>query len=454
MTRSNPHDANDGSDGSNGNNAGTSNNTAPFHSTTAPVVQTITFRIFLSFALGYFLSYALRSVNATIAPLLETDLSLGPGALGWLSAAYFLSFASVQWFLGTWLDRFGSRRTESALLGTAALGSVIMAASDTLLGLSVGRILVGLGVAACLMAPYSYYRRVFAPQKQAQLAMWMLIAGTSGALAATQPALILAQWLGWREIFVITAALLGVSALAIFMLVPDHDLDATSHAQAKHKSTNNTRAVAPPTLMQLLRHPIMVRIIPTTIFFSGGFVALQSLWVGPWMTAVLGLTTSQTGQALLYFNAALLVAYLAMSLLSPRLESMGIALARQTTLGFFWFLGCMVLILVWRTPSAWWAWIALAPGIPAVILIQTQTALMFPKAIAGRVLTTFNLVMFAGAFTVQWGVGLLADLFASFGTEPSQALWLAFVILLVLQVFSLWWYLSRDKPISVDTDSN
>jgi predicted MFS family arabinose efflux permease len=417
--------------------------------TTAPVIRTITLKIFASFALGYFLSYALRSVNATIAPMLEADLSLGPGALGWLSSAYFLSFASVQWFLGTWLDRFGSRRTEAALLGTAALGSVIMAASDSLIGLSIGRILVGLGVAACLMAPYSYYRRVFAPEKQAQLAMWMLIAGTSGALAATQPALVLAEWMGWREIFVVTAGLLVISALAIFMFVPDHDLATTAHAQAKGP---NTQPTTPLSLMQLLRHPIMVRIIPTTIFFSGGFLALQSLWVGPWMTTVLGLTIDETGLALLYFNAALLAAYMAMSLMSPKLESMGIGLARQTTIGFFWFLGCMVLILIWRTPSAWWAWIAMAPGIPAVILIQTQTALMFPKAIAGRVLTTFNLVMFAGAFAIQWGVGLLADLFAWIGSDSAQALWLSFLILLGLQLVSLWWFLSRDKPLSADTD--
>lgn len=419
----------------------------------APAARTITLKIFASFALGYFLSYALRSVNATIAPLLEADLSLGPGALGWLSSAYFLSFASVQWYLGTWLDRFGSRRTESALLGTAALGSVIMAVSDTLVGLSIGRILVGLGVAACLMAPYSYYRRVFAPQKQAQLAMWMLIAGTSGALAATQPALILAEWLGWRDIFVITAGLLALSALAIFLFVPDHDLAATAHGQ-KQSNTARQPAAVPMTLMQLLAHPIMVRIIPTTIFFSGGFVALQSLWVGPWMTTVLGLSTNETGQALLYFNAALLAAYLAMSVLSPKLEAKGIALARQTTIGFFWFLGCMVLILAWQTQSAWWAWIAMAPGIPAVILIQTQTALMFPKAIAGRVLTTFNLVMFAGAFAVQWGVGLLADLFTAIGNDAAKSLWLAFVVLLVLQIFSLWWFLSRDKPLSADTDTH
>lgn len=414
----------------------------------APTYE-ITLRVFLSFVSGYFLSYALRSVNASIAPLLEADLNLGPGSLGWLSAAYFLSFASVQWFLGTWLDKYGSRRTEASLLGTAALGSIIMAASDTLLGLSVGRILIGLGVASCLMAPYSYYRRCYAPHKQAQLAMWMLIGGTLGALASTQPALWLAELVGWREIFVLTAVLLAFAAIAIFLLVPDHDLTVTAHERASKPA----RDVAPPMrLLELLRHPVMLRILPTTVCFSGGFVALQSLWVGPWLTTVARLSTNEAGQALLFFNAALLAAYLLMSVASPKLESIGIPLARQTTIGFYWFLASMVLILAWDSKSAWWAWIALAPGIPAVILIQTQTALMFPKAIAGRVLTTFNLVMFTGAFAVQWGIGLLADLFSWFGLAAAQSLWWSFVCLLVMQVISLWWFTSRKLPLSAQAD--
>lgn len=404
----------------------------------------IPLRVFLSFVAGYFMSYALRSVNATIAPLLAQDLQLTAGSLGWLSSAFFLSFASVQWFLGTWLDKYGARRTESIMLSTAAAGAVLLAVSDTLLGLSFGRILIGFGVAGCLMAPYSYFRRCFAPEKQAQFAMWMLIGGTAGALAATQPTLVLAQWMGWREVFWLSAGLFALSALAIARFVPDNDLEIARADRAAAATRPNN---APPMrLFELLKHPTMLRIIPTTVFFSGGFVALQSLWVGPWLTDVLKLTTSQAGQALLYFNAALLVAYLLMSFVSPKLEQKGFSLARQTRFGFIWFVVCMALVLLWRTESAWWAWLILAPGLPAVILMQTQTALMFPKAIAGRVLTTFNLVMFTGAFAVQWGVGLLADAFIWLGAARDTGLWLAFAVLLLFQLASLWWFLFKKLP--------
>lgn len=420
--------------------------TTPSASPAAPpnsAVQQITLRIFLSFVAGYFMSYALRSVKATLAPLLAQDLGLSASSLGWLSAAYFLSFASVQWFIGTWLDRYGARRTESVLLCMAAAGAVIMAISETLWGLSFGRILIGLGVASCLMAPYSYFRRCFAPEKQAQLAMWMLIGGTLGALAATQPTLILAQWMGWREVFFLAAGLLAVSALAIAWFVPDNDLNMARADRAK----NPPGQTGPPMrLIELLSHPTMLRIIPTTVFFSGGFVALQSLWVGPWLTDVLSLSIHETAQALLYFNAALLVAYLLMSFVSPRLEKKGFSLARQTRFGFIWFVATMALVLLWRTESAWWAWLILAPGIPAVILMQTQTALMFPKAIAGRVFTTFNLVMFTGAFGVQWGLGLLIDAFIWLGSTREDGMWLAFAVLLTCQLVSLWWFLYKKLP--------
>ena len=156
----------------------------------------VALRIVLVFAVGYFLSYAMRSVTAALAPLLVSDLSLSASELGWLSSAYILSFAAMQIPVGIWLDRYGARRTESALLLIAALGAALTAIGETLLVQSLGRILIGIGVSACLMAAYSYFRRCFPPERQPRLVMYMLISGTSGALVASQPALALAEWIG------------------------------------------------------------------------------------------------------------------------------------------------------------------------------------------------------------------------------------------------------------------
>ena len=400
---------------------------------TATRARAISLRIFLSFAGAYFVSYALRSVNAALAPLLAADLHLSAGSLGWLTSACFLAFASMQIPLGIALDKFGARRTESTLLLVGACGALIVSLGDSLWTLSAGRLLIGVGVSGCLMAPYSYFRRCFPTERQSQLALWMLISGTLGALAATQPTLALAHWIGWRGVFMTAAVLLVLASVAIFSFTGDQDKHAAPVPEG----------AAPAGFIRLIGHPTMLRVIPTTIFFSGGLTALQTLWAGPWLTRVLGLSTMQAGDALLAFNAALLASYIAMSLYSPRVEKLGVPLASQSLLGFIWVLCCVSLIVVWRDPEAWILWLLLAPGIPAVILMQTQTATAFPRHLAGRILTTFNLVTFSGAFIVQWGIGLTVDLFISFGIPRDAALTRAFLCLAVLQAASLLWYVLR-----------
>ncbi|MFT5658590.1 MAG: sugar phosphate permease, partial [Gammaproteobacteria bacterium] len=79
-------------------------------------------RIFIPFALGYFLSYLFRVVNAIIAGDLSNDLDLNASELGLLTAAYLITFAAIQLPLGVLLDRYGPRRTEAFLLLFAALG--------------------------------------------------------------------------------------------------------------------------------------------------------------------------------------------------------------------------------------------------------------------------------------------------------------------------------------------
>lgn len=419
------------------------------HPDTSPRIlsSAIAVRVFMSFAAAYFMSYALRSINAALAPLLADNLQLTAGALGWLSSAFFLSFAALQWPLGVWLDKYGSRITEAMLLCIAAVGTLIMAVSDGLPALSFGRILIGVGVSACLMAPYSYFRRHFAADRQAQLAMWMLVAGTLGALASTRPALSMAEWLGWRSLFYLATLLLLACALAVWILVPDD-----KPARPVEKPTQVGKSVSSSTggsdadsFLRILKHPYMLRVIPTTLFFSGGFTALHSLWSGPWMTEVLGMQPTEAGNALLIFNVALLLSYIGMSFLSPWLEKRAFALERQSLIGLFWFSAMLWTIIFWQVPGAWWCWVIMTIGIPAVILLQTQTALLFPKQVAGRVLTTFNLVMFVGAFLLQWGIGLMVDMLQSFGFSRANSLAFAFAVMGVLQLASLGWYLKKRK---------
>ncbi len=399
----------------------------------AAITGLIALRIFLAFASGYFLSYALRAVNAALAPVLASDLNLSAGDLGWLSSGYFLAFAAMQIPVGIWLDRYGARRTESALLVVAAIGAALVGLGDSLWVNSLGRILIGAGVAPCLMASYYYFRRCFPAAHQPRLVMSMLLVGATGALVATQPALAMANWLGWRQIYIFSSGLLFLSALAVYFFTTD--ADRQKHEQIDHKDITS--------LWGLTSHPIMVRIIPACIFTIGGFSAMQTLWAGPWLTQTLGMSPEQASVVLLYLNASLMLSYFLMGTASPWLIRKGLSLSIQSLIALIWIPIVFMIMILWQSPESWICWLLFSPVIPAMFLLQTQAALAFPGHVAGRILTTSNLMIFVGTFAVQWAIGVAIDMFNQLGLTQTAALRMAFTCLVGLQVLSLIWYVMR-----------
>ena len=109
-------------------------------------------RVFLPFALAYFLSYLLRNVNALVAPRLVQAFQLDAGQLGSLTAFFFLGFAAVQIPLGACLDRFGPVRVQVPLCLLAALGAATFSFAASSWHLMAGRLLIGVGMAAGLVA--------------------------------------------------------------------------------------------------------------------------------------------------------------------------------------------------------------------------------------------------------------------------------------------------------------
>ena len=101
---------------------------------------------------AFFLGHVSRTMHAVIAPQIAVDLGLDATVLGLLSAVFYLTYGAVQLPLGLALDRFGPRRVQMVLLAAAMAGALVFAAAEGVMGLSVGRALIGLGMSASLMA--------------------------------------------------------------------------------------------------------------------------------------------------------------------------------------------------------------------------------------------------------------------------------------------------------------
>jgi predicted MFS family arabinose efflux permease len=401
-------------------------------------------RVFLCFASAYFLSFAFRSINAVIAPDLQGDIGLQNADLGLLSSAYFLSFAALQLPLGIWLDKYGPRRTESALLIFAAAGAAIFASSTSLAGLWFGRMLIGVGVSACLMAPFKAYRQWFPAERQSQLASWMLVAGTSGALAATVPVSAALPVIGWRGVFWLMSGMILASAAAIFFLL--RKLDG-------HQPQTSAKPSGGISLgyRHIFSNPFFRRMALLGVVNHGCLSAWQTLWAGPWMMTVLNMSKQETARILFIFNLCLMLSFLVMSWWAPRHVSptgtRGISSMRVIAMGLGGAITIQLVMLSTDAPWSWMLWILLAMCVTVTTLTQTGVSLAFPVALSGRANSAFNLTVFAGSFAVQWGVGLLMDMFRTFGASPSTSMRGALAVCVAAQALALIAFvLNRSEP--------
>ena len=393
-------------------------------------------RVVMVFAAAYFLSYAFRAINAVIAPALMADLQLSNADLGLLSSAYFVGFACLQLPLGVWLDKYGPRRTESALLAFAALGAAIFASSDTLAGLWLGRALIGIGVSACLMAPFKAYRVWYPPERQSQLASWMLVFGTCGALATTVPVAKLLPVIGWRGVFWAMATLIVLAATLLFFR-----LKPVEKEMAQRQSQMGSAPAAPGGYRAIFSDPYFLRMAWLGGVYQGGFMAIQTLWAGPWMVTVLGLSLDETSRVLFLFNLFLMLSYVGLSWWSPRYVSYGgrpgVPALRIVTYGLSLSMLIQLAMLLFPYSWAWVFWLLFALVVTVTTLAQTHVSLSFPSSQAGRANSAFNLTLFIGAFSLQWGMGLLIDTFMSYGWGHASAIRMAWAVYLLLQLCAL-----------------
>ena len=164
--------------------------------------------VFLAFALAYFLSTMVRAVTATLSPTLTQEFSLNAGDLGLLAGGYFFGFSLTQLPLGSWLDRYGPKRMLLAFLAVAVAGCAAFAVAQSFHHLLLARVMCGVGLSACLMAPLTGYRRWYERDVLIRANSWMLMSGSMGVVASTLPVQWLLPSIGWRGIFIGLSAIL------------------------------------------------------------------------------------------------------------------------------------------------------------------------------------------------------------------------------------------------------
>ena len=371
--------------------------------------------VFVAFASAYFLSTLLRAITATLSPTLTLEFGLQARDLGLLAGGYFFGFSLTQLPMGHWLDQHGPKKVVLSFLGVAVLGCLAFSWASDFYGLLAARVLIGVGVSACLMAPLTGYRRWLALENQQRANAWMLMTGAFGMLASTLPVQWLLPLVGWRWIFVGLALLIVLSMALMTWQVPQWRLREPS---ASTKPGEKVGILA--SYKQVWSHAYFRSLIPMGFFNYGGFVAMQTLWAGPWMVKVAGYTPFEAATGLFWINVCMLITFWLWGLFTPRLTQRGYSANKLMTYGVPVNFCVQLYIITVGADAGALHWALFCISSSFVALAQPAVGMAFPAALAGRALSAYNLVLFLGVFVVQWGMGLMIDGFKAQGlSEPS-----------------------------------
>ncbi|MGE0725468.1 MAG: MFS transporter [Alphaproteobacteria bacterium] len=392
--------------------------------------------IFLPFAAGFFMSYLLRTVNAVIAPNLVQDIGLSAGDLGFLTAAYFLSFALMQLPVGVTLDRWGPRRVQSALLTIAVAGALVFAMAETRTMLFVGRAMIGIGCAGGLMASLKAITLWFPRERWPLINGFFMATGGLGALVATAPIEAALHLTDWRGVFVGLAIAAAGASLLIFTVVPEKPGSA-----APGRLSEQIAAVG-----RIFRDPFFWCVGPVAVIPLGISSGIQTLWAGPWLRDVGGLDRHEVAEHLFAIAIALTAGFVLAGIVTDLLIRKGMRLT-QILGGSVVLLFTVKLLLalqLWPPNLALWVLFGLCANSAIVYFpILNQH---FPADQVARVNTATNVLNFGVAFLSQAAIGWIIDLWPALGDGryPAEAYRWAFLAVIATEVLAFLWFL---KPV-------
>ena len=382
--------------------------------------------IFCPFAAGYFLSFFFRHVTAVISKDLSSEFALSPADLGFLTSMYLLTFAAFQLPLGVLLDRYGPRRVVAALMCSAATGALVFALARDLTTLSIGRALIGLGVSGALMGAIKAFSLWF-PTRLATMNGLYLAVGGLGGLCATAPAEWLVAAYGWRAMFSLLSAASLVAGALVFFAVPEKPLPGAG--QTLRAQIAGFRVI--------FASRTFWRIVLPLVIGQAVYIALQGLWLGPWLYDVAGQDRHSLANYLLITALGYVLGSAFFGLASDRLPrltlykvglSVSLAMLALIAAGVHTGLAAILALYAFTGISAALAYAILTP--------------LFPPEMTGRVNTASNMLMFTLSFALQWGIGAVLKMYPAVDGRYSPAGYTAaFATLAVAQLAAILWLL-------------
>jgi MFS family permease len=388
-------------------------------------------RILTAFGFGFFLSMFARSSGNLLKGPIQLDLGLSDATMGLsFGTAFFIAFGLAQLPIGVMLDRYDPRRVNAAMLLLAATGTTIFALSHTSAHMAAGRILMGVGFAACMMSALKTYSLWFPVNKLPTINGVQFAIGILGAISATKPTQWLLQVTDWRGIVLTMAALALLAAILLLVLAPRHQA----------KTSGESLASQIKGIGKVYGDGYFWRTTPWAFISIGISQGVGTMYVLSWLKTAGGETTSSATDVLLAISSVSIINYLIIGHVMEWLSKRGFSAMAIPYTGIFFSMVAMAAIIARPTLHTTLMWVFWALSIGWASLTVASLARAFPVSLAGRVYTGFNQMSFLMTSIIQWLVGALLDFYPRVdGNAAPESYRLAFAAVLGIQVLGCLW---------------
>ncbi|HPP67265.1 MAG TPA: MFS transporter, partial [bacterium] len=215
--------------------------------------------LFLLFTAVYFFSYFHRvAIPGTIFNELQIDFNLTANQIASLGTLVFYIYGILQFFIGIWLDYFGTNIifiVSGFLLG---IGSMMFAFSNGIFSLYLSRVLVGFGASVAYLTVVKKTEELFGSHLFSLMLGFACFIGYSGGLFATLPFERLVYAFGWRH------AIAGLSWIFFILMLAILTVFIKTNAFSRAKN----RIVLSDIKTTLLNRQTYPLILIVTINFS------------------------------------------------------------------------------------------------------------------------------------------------------------------------------------------
>lgn len=402
---------------------------------------------FAVLVLGFLYSNLVRISGVVVLPPLMESLGINAATVGFLSSLFFYSYGGSFALWGIVADRLGTFRTSGVSLLIAGSGALTLMLSSSVVGIGVGRVLSGLGLASAFTCVLLYCAAAFRREHYPLFVSLSMAIGHSGTVVAIAPLGAALDAFGYRGVYLFLALFAFVlGALLLLGRKSDPQLALAEAAKDGNEPAggfslkNFLRDLKEGALLTWRSFPL--RVVGLTWGISAAAIStLQGLWAVTWLVTTTGADPSAARLCATWISIGMVLGPIVGGVLTKRFSGSRVA----------FFVMCAFIELAWIL----WAVLSFfGASLPALgvagfgigffsgqgfVYMGNAVRDLAPFSKNGAVLGMINMFLYLMVIVFQWGTGFVMDFFPSPdipGAYAQMGYQIGFALILLLQGYA------------------